>query len=87
MQDGVDHELDVAVIEAGEGVAEADGCAVGEAGCQAEHPVLAAGAGQAVIQGGDRGAPVDDGQAGAVAGDADEAAGEVPRGPGTRRGR
>jgi hypothetical protein len=77
VQDGGDHELDVAVIEADEGVAEVHRCAVGEAGCQAEHPVLAAGAGQAVIQGGDRGAPVDDGQAVAVAGDGDEAAGEV----------
>jgi hypothetical protein len=50
---------------------------VSGAGGQAEHPVLAAGAGQAVVQGGERGGPVDDGQAGAVAGGADEAAGEV----------
>ena len=57
MQDGFDHELDVAAIEAGESVAEVHWCAAGEAGCQAEHPVLAAGAGQVVVQGGDRGGP------------------------------
>ena len=67
MQDCLDHQLDAAAVDAGEGVAEVHGYAGGQAGRQAEHPVLAAGAGQAVVQGGDRGGPVDDGQRGAVA--------------------
>ena len=37
MQDGLDDELDAVVVDAGEGVAEVDGRAVAEAGCQAEH--------------------------------------------------
>jgi hypothetical protein len=42
VQDGVDHELDAAVVDAGQGVAEVHGYAAGQAGGQPEHPVLAA---------------------------------------------
>src|SRR5260221_10560084 len=77
--DGLDHEPDAAVVDTGKGVAEVHRYAAGEAGCQAEHPLLAAGAGQADVQGGDRGGPGDGGAGGAVAagGGADEPAGEV----------
>jgi hypothetical protein len=73
---------DVAVVESGNGVAQIDGGAAGEAGRQLEDTPFPAGAGQfADVQGGDRGVPVDGGhQGGAVAdagGDCDEAAGEV----------
>jgi hypothetical protein len=79
VQDGFHEELDAAVIDAGEGVAEVDRYAVAQAGCQPEHALFAAGARQVGVQGSDRGSPVDGGQAGAVAagGAADEAASEV----------
>src|SRR5258708_13327641 len=86
MQHGLQDELDAVAVDAGEGVAEVDGYAVAEAGCQPEHALLAAGAGQAGPERGDRGGPVDDGQRGAVAAGrgGDEAAGEV--GAGQERG-
>ena len=79
MQDCLDHQLGAAAVDAGEGVAEVHGYAGSQAGRQAEHPVLAAGAGQAAVQCSDHGGPVDDGQRGAVAAGrgGDEAAGEV----------
>ena len=45
--DGCDQELDVAVVEAGEGVPEVDGYAVGQACRDLQHPLLASGAGKA----------------------------------------
>jgi hypothetical protein len=75
-----DQELDVAVVETGESVPEIDGYPVSQARCDPQHALLAAGAGQAGSQGGDRGRPVDGGHlwpAGQAVLDADELAGEV----------
>ena len=54
--DGCDHQLQVAVIEAGDGVAEGDGGSVGDAGGELEDAPFPAGQG---LPGGDRGVPVD----------------------------
>jgi hypothetical protein len=45
--DGCDQELDVAVVETGEGVPEIDGYAVGQACRDLQQPLLAPGAGKA----------------------------------------
>jgi len=37
VEDGFDHQSDVAVVEAGDGIAEGDGGLAGEAGCRAER--------------------------------------------------
>src|SRR6202042_2382060 len=79
-EDGRDQELDVAVVEACDGVPEVDGDAVGQACGDLQHPLLASGAGKAGVRGGDDGGPVDDGYRLAAAGaavDGDELAGEV----------
>lgn len=47
LADGRYQELDVAVLEAGEGVAEVNGNAVGDACRDLQHPPLASGAGKA----------------------------------------
>jgi len=58
VQDRGDQLGDVAVVEAGDGVAEVDWYAAGEAGRQLEDASFPAGAGQfAGVQGGDRGVP------------------------------
>jgi hypothetical protein len=50
---------DVALVEAGDGVAEADGDPAGEAGGDLEDAAFAAGAGEFTgVQGGDGGVPV-----------------------------
>ncbi len=80
MEHGCDQELDVAVVETGESVLEINGYPVGQARCDPQHSLLAAGARQAGSQGGDRGRPVDGGHfwpAGQAAPDVDELAGEV----------
>src|SRR6266536_1191299 len=80
MPDGCDQELDIAVFEAGEGIPEVDGYAVGQACGDLQHPLRDSGAGKARAQRGDRGGPVDDGRrlsdddSGV---DGDEPAGEV----------
>src|SRR6266404_9743094 len=79
--DGADDEADVGLVQAGERVVEVDGDADGDAGCQAQYPVLAATAWQETcITAGDDGLPVDVGQFGGAVGErgggADEA-GEV----------
>src|SRR6266853_4613737 len=67
-----DYVLQIGVVEAGEGVLEVDGDAVGEGGGQAQDPVLAAAAGElAAVEGGDGFGPADGGHRGAV-GDAGE---------------
>jgi hypothetical protein len=81
MGDSADGEARVAAVDAGQGVAEADGDPAGDAGGQEEHPALASAGGQvACVQGGDGGFPVGGGEQGAAA-DAgaggDEPAGEV----------
>jgi hypothetical protein len=73
---------EVAGVEAGDGIAEADGGAAGEAGGEPEDPLLTAGAGELTdVERGDGSGPVDGGHRGdAVSRDgavADEAAGEV----------
>src|SRR5215467_5323950 len=84
--DGRYQELKVGVVEAGEGVAEIDRDAVGEACRDLQHPLLASGAGKARAQGGDHSGPVDHGDrlSAADAGvGGDEPAGEVvPMQPG-----
>jgi hypothetical protein len=40
VEDRLDREGDVAVVDAGDGLAEADGSPVSEAGRQSEHPAL-----------------------------------------------
>lgn len=71
VEDRLDKQADVTVADAGDGLAKADRCLVSEAGREAEHSALAAGAGQlAGVQCADRGFPVDAGQPGAGAGDA-----------------
>jgi len=80
MQDGHDQELNVAVVEAGDGVPEVNGYAVGQACRNLQHPLLASGAGEPRVQGGDHGGPVDDGDwlpAANSGVDGDEPAGEV----------
>jgi hypothetical protein len=79
VQDRGDQSLDVAVIEAGDGVAQVDRDAAGEAGRQLEDTPFPAGAGQlAGMQGGGRGVPVDGGHRGPAAGAVlDEPGGEV----------
>jgi hypothetical protein len=58
VQDGPDDERDRVVVEAGEGVLEVDGDAVGQAGGQAQDAVLTAGARQLPgVEGIDRGGP------------------------------
>src|SRR6266700_2340787 len=42
VEDGPDQQADVALVDAGDGLAEADGCLVGEAGCQSEHSAFPA---------------------------------------------
>jgi hypothetical protein len=50
--DGCDHELQVPVVQAGQGVAQADGAAGGDAGGEFEDPAFAAAEGElAVVQG------------------------------------
>ena len=46
MPDGCDQELDIAVVEAGEGFPEVDGYAVGQACRDLQQPLLAPGAGK-----------------------------------------
>jgi hypothetical protein len=80
--DGGEQVAEVAAVQAGDGIAEADGDAAGEAGGEPEDPLLAAGAGEFTdVERGDSGGPVDGGhRGGAVSQDggvADEAAGEV----------
>lgn len=67
------------VVEAGDGITEADGVAVGEAGGQLEHAAFAARAGEAAAgESGYSSVPVDGGHRRAVAGAAfDEPGGEV----------
>ena len=82
MGDGDEQQADVALVEAGDGVAEIDRDAAGEASGEAQDPPLAAGAGKlACVQGGDRRVPVDGGHLRGPVADAgaalDEAAGEV----------
>ncbi len=67
MPDRGDQEAQVAVVDAGDGVAEADGRLADEAGGGSQHPLLAGRAGQfAGVQGNDGGFPVDRGRAGTV---------------------
>jgi hypothetical protein len=67
MLDRGDQEAHVEVVDAGDGVAEADGRLAGEAGGESQHPLLAGRAGQfAGVKGGDGGFPVDRGRAGTV---------------------
>jgi hypothetical protein len=78
--DGCDQELNVVIVDTGESVPEIDGYPVGQACRDPQHSLLAAGAGQAGPQGGDRGGPVDGGHrppASRAAVDVDELAGEV----------
>ena len=82
MPDSGEEEHGVAVVESGDGVAQVDGDAVGEAGGQQKDAPFAAGAGEvAAVEGGDGGVPVDGGHRGDAVADAgsglDEAAGEV----------
>src|SRR6266699_1811478 len=80
MPDGCDQELYIAVVDAGEGIPEVDGYAVGQACRDLQHPLLASGTGKARAQRGDRGGPVDDGRRLSAADsgvDGDEPAGEV----------
>jgi hypothetical protein len=80
----LDQEADIVLVDAGDGVAEADGCLIGEAGREAEHSALSARAWQtAGVERTDRGFPVDAGQFGAGAADAGadvDEAGEVVAG-------
>lgn len=79
VEDRLDQEADVAAVDAGDGVAEPDGDVPGEAGGEAEHSFLAAGAGEfACVERGDRGFPVDAGQLGAGGGDAGADMDEAP---------
>ena len=68
MADSGEQPGNVVVVEAGDGVAEADRDACGEARRQLEDAAFAAGAGEAAVQGGDGGVPVDGGDRGAAAG-------------------
>jgi len=82
VRDGCGQEVCVLVVDAGQGVAEADGDSAGDAGGQAEHVAFAASAWQAAgVQGGDRGGPVNAGHEGGTVADAgpgrDEGTGEV----------
>jgi hypothetical protein len=72
--DSGEEERGVAVVESGDGVAQVDGDAVGEAGGQQKDAPFPAGA-----QGGDGGAPVDGGHRGVAVADAG-AAGDEPGG-------
>jgi hypothetical protein len=66
--DGGEQPLDVAVVEAGSGVAEVDRDAGCEAGREHEYAPFSSGAGQSVAaERGDRAVPVDGRQQGAVA--------------------
>jgi hypothetical protein len=58
---GGDQQVEVALVQAGECLAEIDGDAVGQAGRDLQHPLLAPGARETRAQGGDHGGPVDDG--------------------------
>ena len=80
--DGPDDEAGVAVVDAGQGVVEADRNSAGDAGGQAEHASYSSAAWQlADVGGGDRGFPVGAGHQGDIFTDAraggDEPAGEV----------
>jgi hypothetical protein len=77
--DGSEKQVVVAVVESGDGVAEADGGACGEAGCELEDAPFASGAWEAsAVQSGGGGLPVDGGHGGADAGAVgDEPGGEV----------
>jgi hypothetical protein len=79
MPDCGDQKICVAVVQASDGVAEADGSACGEAGCELEDAPFASGAWEAsAVQGGGGGFPVDGGHGGADAGAVgDEPGGEV----------
>lgn len=80
MPDGGEEERGVAVVESGDGVAQVDGDAVGEAGGQQKDAPFAAGAWEfASLQGGDGGFPVDGGHRGGAVADAG-AAGDEPGG-------
>ena len=73
--DRSDEQAGVVIIEPGDGVAEVDGGAGGEAGRQLENVAFAGGAGEvAAGEGGDGGFPVDGGDRGAATG----AAGDEP---------
>jgi hypothetical protein len=66
VKNGLDQEVEVTGIDAGDGVDEPDGDLTGEARGKAEHPLLPAGAGGFTsVQHGDRDFPVDDGKCGA----------------------
>ena len=69
MADGCDQEFQIPVVQAGNGVTEGDGKAFGDAGGELEDaPFSAAGGYLPVVQGAERGVPVDPGhQGGAVA--------------------
>jgi hypothetical protein len=78
--DGCDQELDVVVVDAGDGVREVDGYAVCQACGYPQHSLFAARAGQAGAQCGDHDRPVNGGRwlsAVRVGVDAGELAGEV----------
>src|SRR5580692_10383777 len=77
-----DEQGGVAVVQSGDGFAEADVGACGEAGGELEDASFAAGAGEfSGVEGGDGGVPVDVRHRGGAVADAgpgrDEAAGEV----------
>ena len=59
MPDRLDQEADVAVVDAGDGVAEADVRPVGEAGGEARSCFAGRAGEPAGVQGGDGGFPVD----------------------------
>jgi hypothetical protein len=81
VQYSFEQELDVVIVDAGDGVPEVDGESIGKARCHPEHPLLPCGTGKvAGVQGSDRGWPVNDGRCWSVneaASDADVLAGEV----------
>lgn len=79
MTDRGQEQVGVVLVDAGDGVAEVNRDAVGEAGREQEAPLLASRAGQfSGCQRGGRGVPVDCGHVGVAAGAVeDEAAGEV----------
>jgi len=63
-----DDQVQVALVQAGDDVVEADGVAGGEAGRDADDALLAAGCWQASgVESGDDGVPVDPGDRGPVA--------------------
>jgi hypothetical protein len=59
VEDGLDDEVEVGVVQAGDRVGEVDGGAVGEAGGQTQDASFAAGTGEAGVKCGEGGFPVD----------------------------